>query len=272
MTSNNTTTNLQINVMKKSQYNSITPEADELYFVEYDDSTEFVKSAGDTPPSPAQNGDRYLNTTTNLLYTYTNGAWDSGEIPSENTFYIESVNNEIYVYDGTQLQQVGGSGKAANVDNLTTSLNSENQIQAIGVMNKNGNTPKYDWVGTKEQYDALSSYNENWIYYIVDNSSSSGNMSLNNVYNRLNAAWAWERNGTVVFTVPSPVAGFKTYSDATNMVVSSTILNWDGETSITDSSGTYTRDTADDTIFGNIAPDSKNQFLTVYDLLTAIKG
>ena len=269
---NYTTTNLQVNVMKKAQYNEIEPSTNQLYFVEYDGTNVFVKSVGEEAPDSPSEGDKYLNTEDVLLYTYRDGSWGDGEIPSEDTFYVESENGEIYVYDGTEIKQIGGSGKAANVDTVTTSLNSENQIQAIGVMNKNGNTPKYDWVGTKEQYDALGSYNENWIYYIVDPNSTSGNMSLSNVYQRLNAAWAWENNGNVVFTVPSPVAGFKTYSNAETMIISSTITDWDGETSITDSNGTYTRDTADDTVFGSIAPDSKNQFLTVYDLLTAIKG
>lgn len=274
MSSNVTTTNLQVNVLNRSQYKSLTPSINELYFVEDDDMTVFVKSVGETPPENPQEGDKYIDTRTNLLYTYEDGSWGEGTPPSVYSMYVGNTNGEIYVYDEetSTVKQIGGSGQAANVDNITTTLNNLNQIQASGVINKNGGTPKFDWVGTKEQYDALSSYNDNWIYYIVDNSSTSGNMSLNNVYNRLNAAWAWIRNGVVVYTVPSPVAGFKTYSNATNMTISSTITDWNGETSITDSNGTYTRDAADDTVFGSIAPDSKNQFLTVYDLLTAIKG
>lgn len=273
MTTDVSTKNLQINVMNRSQYDSITPENNQLYFVEYDDTTTFVKSAGDTAPSNPSDGDQYLNTSNNKIYTYEDGSWGEGETPSTGTMYVDKTTNEIYVYDGSTLRQVGGSGQAANVDGVTTSLNQNDEIQAIGVINKNGNTPKYDWVGTKQQYDALQTYNDNWIYYIVDSSSSSGNMSLSNVYNRLNAAWAWIYNGTVVFTVPCPVAGFKTYSNAQTMTVSSTITSTSGDdTTITDSIATYTRDTADDTVFGNIPNDSKNQFLTVYDLLTAIKG
>ena len=272
MPSNVTTTNLQVNVLNRNQYKAITPSTSELYFVEDDDMTVFVKSVGTTPPETPSEGDKYLNTETKLIYTYKNGAWDEGIEPSTYSMYVGNENGDIYVYDGTNIRQIGGSGEAANVDNITTKLNSVNQIQAVGLINKNGGTPKFDWVGTKEQYDALESYNDNWIYYIVDSNSTSGNMSLNNVYNRLNAAWAWIRNGTVVYTVPSPVAGFKTYSNVENMTISSTIIDWNGETSITDSNGTYTRDAVNDTVFGSIAPDSKNQFLTVYDLLTAIKG
>ena len=271
MTTDVTTTNLKVNVLSRAQYDSIEPNNDELYFVETDDTTVFIKSAGESAPANPSVGDKYLNTSTNLLYTYEDGSWGDGVTPDTGVFYIESENNEIYAYDGTEVKQVGGSGKAANVDTVTTSLNSDNQIQAIGVLNKNGNTPKYDWVGTKQQYDALQTYNDNWIYYIVD-SDSSGNMSLNNVLNRLNAAYAWSRNGSIVYTVPCPVEGFKTYSNAENLTVSSTIQSYVDGVSITDLNGTYTRDSANDTVFGDAAPDSKNQFLTVYDLIKAIKG
>ena len=97
-------------------------------------------------------------------------------------------------------------------------------------------------------------------------------MSLNNVLNRLNAAYAWSRNGSIVYTVPCPVEGFKTYANAENLTVSSTIQSYVDGVSITDLNGTYTRDSANDTVFGDAAPDSKNQFLTVYDLIKAIKG
>lgn len=273
MSTDKTTSNLQINVMRRSQYDAIdNPSDDQLYFVEYDDKVYFVKSAGEEPPENPSEGDQYLNTDDNLIYTYTNGSWGEGETPSEGTTYVESVNNEIYVYDGTELKQIGGSGKAANVDTVTTSLNIDNQIQTIGVIDKNSGNPKYDWMGTKQEYDALGTYNSNWIYYIVDDNSPTGNISLTNVFNRLNAAYAWINNGTVVYTVPSPVEGYKTYSDATNMTVSSTITAYVEDVSITDGTGTYTRDTADDTVFGEISPDTKNQFLTVYDMLKAIKG
>ena len=41
---------------------------------------------------------------------------------------------------------------------------------------------------------------------------------------------------------------------------------------ITDGLYTYTRDSAADKIFAKVSPDSKNQLISVADLLNAIKG
>ena len=272
MTTDATTTNLQINVMNKSQFEDITPADNQLYFVENDESHTFVKSVSDTAPENPSSGDKYVNTTTKKIYTFTDGSWGSGEDLSEDSIYVKSDDGTMFVYDGTNVSQIGGNGNALNVDNITNILDENNKIRVIGVIDKNSGNPKYDWIGTKQQYNNLQTYNDNWIYYITDSDSTSGNYSLNNVYNRLNAAYAWTRNGTVVYTVPSPVEGFKTYSNPETLVVSSTITGYDGETSITDANGTYTRDTTNDTVFGLVPPESKSQFLTVYDLLKAIKG
>lgn len=273
MTTDVTTTNLGINVLSRAQYDNIqNPSTDQLYFVEYDDTHTVVGSVSDTAPTNPQEGETYINTTSKKLYTYVSSTWDAGEDLSQDVLYIDGTNNDLYVWDGTNVRQVGGSGTAANVDGVTTSLNANDEIQAIGLIDKNSGNPKYDWVGTKQEYDALQTYNSNWIYYIVDDTASTGNTSLTNVYNRLNAAYAWINNGNVVYTVPCPVEGFKTYSDAENMTISSTIVSYVEDTSITDGTGTYTRDTTNDTVFGGIPNDSKNQFLTVYDLLKAIKG
>ena len=276
MTTDVTTTNLKVNVLSRPQYETITPNQDELYFVESDDAHRIVGSVGGTAPESPSDGDTYINTTTGLLYTYStiDESWGDGEVLTEDTLYVDNSTNIIYIWDGTSVRQVGGAGggAAGNVDGVTTSLNASSEIQAIGVIDKNTGAPKYDWVGTKQEYDALGTYNSNWIYYIVDN-SSSGNMSLSNVLNRLNAAYAWTNGANTVYTVPCPIVGFKTYSDAAHMTVLSTITAVSSdETTITDAVRTYTRDAVNDSVFGDAVPDAKNQFLTVYDLVKAIKG
>ena len=274
MTQDVTTTNLKVNVLSRPQYETITPNQDELYFVESDDAHRIVGSVSDTAPSSPSDGDTYINTTTGLLYTYStiDQSWGDGEVLNEDTLYVDGSSNIIYIWDGTTVRQVGGAGGAGNIDGVTTTLNANDEIQAIGVIDKNSGNAKYDWVGTKQEYDALGTYNSNWIYYIVDN-SSSGNMSLSNVLNRLNAAYAWTNGANTVYTVPCPVAGFKTYSDPVNLTVLSTITAVaNDETTITDALRTYTRDAVNDSVFGDAVPDAKNQFLTVYDLVKAIKG
>ena len=65
----------------------------------------------------------------------------------------------------------GSSGSAMNVDNRTTSLNINDEVQAIGLIEKNKSNVKYDWVGTESEWIAARSagtIDDDWICYIVD--------------------------------------------------------------------------------------------------------
>lgn len=53
-------------------------------------------------------------------------------------------------------------------DNVTISKDANDKLQAIGTLQKNGNTPKYDWIGTLAEYNALGTYRNDWLYYITD--------------------------------------------------------------------------------------------------------
>ena len=143
MTTDVTTSNLKVNVLSRSQYDSITPNNDELYFIEEDDIHRIVGSVSDTAPSSPSDGDTYINTTTGLLYTYSSvdSSWGEGEALSQDSIYVDGLTNNMYIWDGTNVRQIGGSGTAANVDTVTTSLNSNDEIQAIGVIDKNSGNP-----------------------------------------------------------------------------------------------------------------------------------
>ena len=58
-----------------------------------------------------------------------------------------------------------------NTDNTTINKNSNDALQAIGVIDKKSGSAIYDWVGTTAEYNALSSYNNNWVYYITDDNN-----------------------------------------------------------------------------------------------------
>ena len=63
---------------------------------------------------------------------------------------------------------------AGTPDNSTISKNQSNQLQAIGVINKNSangaTNPKYDWIGTLAEYNAqtVATSHPDWICYITD--------------------------------------------------------------------------------------------------------
>ena len=69
-----------------------------------------------------------------------------------------------------------GSGSAMNVDDITTTLNANDEIQAIGVIEKNDSSVKYDWVGTESEWIAgrsNGSIEDDWICYIIDDNVAS---------------------------------------------------------------------------------------------------
>ena len=63
-----------------------------------------------------------------------------------------------------------------NVDDVTTSLNQDSEIQAIGVIEKNNSEPKYDWVGTYDEWvlgRSNQTIDDDWICYITDDGTST---------------------------------------------------------------------------------------------------
>ena len=64
----------------------------------------------DTAPSECAEGDKYFDTTTNLIYTATGtDEWgETGETPIADILYIVLDEQSTYTYDGTDLVSVGG--------------------------------------------------------------------------------------------------------------------------------------------------------------------
>lgn len=264
MSTDISTNNLQINILSKEQYESIEPNMDELYFVE-DVRNVLLLDVSDTAPTTANDGDKYYSTTDKLIYTYNNG-WGNGETPDKDIFYVDLNSKYSYIWDGLNLISVGGF---SGYDNKTITLNNDEKIQANGVINQNDNTVKYDWVGTREEYNALTEYHDNWLYYIKDDEVSE-NMSLSNVLNRLNKAYAWVNGDTIVYTIPLPEVGYTIYSDMDMTIVGQISECTDAK--IVCNSTTYTRDESFDNVFNGISEDSQKQIITLYDLIKAFKG
>lgn len=193
MTTDVSTNKLKINVLTRTQYDSAEKSNDELYFVEESETNTWLIAVTDVAPATANVNDRYYNPNTKLIYTWNGTAWTNAISPTPDDLYINKSDNSTYAWDGTDLVQIGSTGGITtdDIDDVTITLNSSDKIQAAGVINKNDGAAKYDWVGTKVEYDALEEIHNDWIYYITDDEYSSGNMSMSNVYNRLNRAYAW---------------------------------------------------------------------------------
>ncbi|MBO7735317.1 MAG: hypothetical protein J6S67_22315 [Methanobrevibacter sp.] len=66
------------------------------------------------------------------------------------------------------------SGGSVDIDNLSITTNSSNELQAVGVINQNNtSTAIKTWTGTKAQYDAIVSKDSNTLYNITDDADLS---------------------------------------------------------------------------------------------------
>lgn len=88
-------------------------------------------------------------------------------------------------------------------DGTTINKNSSNQLQAIGLINKNtangATNPKYDWVGTLQEYEDqnVATSHPEWICYITDDVQGGTSVYTKSQVNNLLSAKA---NSADVYT------------------------------------------------------------------------
>ena len=67
----------------------------------------------------------------------------------------------------------------SDIDNLTITKNNDDELQAVGVVNKNIETgatnPIYDWVGTEEEYETqnIATLHPEWLCFITDDCANT---------------------------------------------------------------------------------------------------
>ena len=86
---------------------------------------------------------------------------------------IETTEASLKTINGNSLIGTGDITitSASNTDNVTINTNTSNELQAIGVIEKNTGAAKYDWVGTLAQWTAgrtAGTIPDTWICYITD--------------------------------------------------------------------------------------------------------
>lgn len=69
---------------------------------------------------------------------------------------------------------IAAGGGAVNIDNLSITQNSSQEIQTVGVINQNDTTTALkSWSGTKSQYDAIVTKDANTLYNVVGDTDVS---------------------------------------------------------------------------------------------------
>jgi len=81
---------------------------------------------------------------------------------------IKTINGQSIVGAGNLIIEGGGGGGIGAIDDITITVNDYAQMQAEGIIEQNTREAKFDWVGTKAEYDALEEIHDDWIYYITD--------------------------------------------------------------------------------------------------------
>lgn len=86
---------------------------------------------------------------------------------------IETTEASLKTINGNSLIGTGDITitSAPNTDNVTINTNTSNELQAIGVIEKNTGAVKHDWVGTLAQWTAgrtAGTIPDTWICYITD--------------------------------------------------------------------------------------------------------
>lgn len=110
-------------------------------------------------------------------------------------------------------------GSAVDIDDLTITMNADDEIQAEAVINKNTGILKH-WSGTKAQYDAMPSHASDTIYIITDDTSPLDVYTKTEVNTLLSAkADLASPAFTGVPTAPTPATSSNTMRIATTKFV-----------------------------------------------------
>lgn len=91
-------------------------------------------------------------------------------ISTDNTLGGGSASDEIVSSQKAVKDYVDSHGGSVTTDGVTINTNTDDELQAIGVIEKNAGNVKYDWVGTSAEYTAqnVATLHPTWVCYITD--------------------------------------------------------------------------------------------------------
>lgn len=110
-------------------------------------------------------------------------------ISTDNTLGGLSPSDEFVASQKAIKEYVDNNSSNVQVDNLTITTNASDEIQAVGVVNKNtaagAENPIYDWVGTYQEWidQNIATNHPEWICFITDDTvpENKANVALDNL-------------------------------------------------------------------------------------------
>lgn len=176
-----------------------------------------------------------------IIKTSTEGLVDTYTI-----FYTDETTSTYEVTNGAS-----GGGGSVDIDNSTITTNANDEIQTVGIIDRNtGNADKI-WTGTTQQYNSIQNKDTNTFYYITDDdatlvsdiqinnnsivSSGTANIVTKTAYNSLNNRIATEND------LPDISGKQDTLVSGTNIkTINNTSLLGSGNITISGGGGTAT--------------------------------
>lgn len=150
--------------------------------------------------------------------------YDSNEAYSLNEVVLTVVSDSVLLYrslennntspltDGTKWEKVELGG-AIDIDGNTITLNSNEAIQTIGVIDSSNNTIALKlWTGTRAEYDAITTKDSNTLYHITNDTGDLGtfaNTDLSNLSSTGEAKFQYPITGAATSITSSNLTASK---------------------------------------------------------------
>lgn len=112
-------------------------------------------------------------TTTTTISDGTNGTNGTNGQDGRDGYMQYTAGTNITIENGVISATGGGGGGSGTPDNITTRVNSNDEMETIGIYTQQNNARKI-WEGTLAQYNALNSKDSDTYYYITDDYSGNG--------------------------------------------------------------------------------------------------
>ena len=195
---NSTTAVAGLGTMASNTLRSQTGSVDLRYSTNCGDTTTWAQGEYIYLVGTISNGLFYLDTTT----------WWTNALPSTNDgkYYIRVgyvitaasyscsllLDHPIFYHDGTSIKQYNEAIASSVTADGTTIVNNSGTISTVAIKEQRANTAIKEWVGTKSQYDGITTKDSNTKYVITDDNdvglvidSALSTTSANAVENRV---------------------------------------------------------------------------------------
>lgn len=181
-------------------------------------------------------------------------------------------NNTSPLSDTTKWEEVELGG-AIDIDGNTITLNSNDEIQTIGVIDSSNNATALKlWTGTRAEYDAITTKDANTLYNITDDTGDLGTFANTDLSNLSNVGEAHFANPDLSNLSTAGQAKFDAKANVSNTVTTDTAQTITGSKRFTTPSTGFSIELMADTNQQIVPTSDTINYLALYRNTTYTKG